>query len=136
MYNDFLSMKEIEEIKVIDLNNLDLREKKCLFAFAKSMNINNYPFSFKNYEKGKICIYKENKKWQSCYVSEDGIIMDLRFYNNPFDLCINIYNKLIYVNHKCLADYLNVLKKEYDLEDIKEYLNQIVENNSVKRKIR
>ena len=95
-------------------------EEKYINAFNKAMIINNnFFFSFKKYEIGKVCINKSSDIWEKYYVSQDGIVLDYEEFDNIYDLLLSIFHKLSYIETKSFNDFINIISNDKAL--IKKY---------------
>ncbi len=119
------------EIKVLDFDSLGLGEKKCLFALAQVTEKYEENYTFRNYEEGKICLYKDGENWQVYNVS-NGEVYDAFCFANAFDACTCVLYNMLF--HGLVPTFTRIVHNNIDEEELDNYISQLKERYGVKGK--
>ena len=119
-----------EEIKLLDFDNLTLNEKHYILAIDATA-CESLDVSYKNYEEGKLSLYKDGEIWKT-YYSQDGKIYNEKCYENLSHACEYLLS--LTEQSARYVHYDLILDRSYDEEIINNGIENIKERYKTPKK--
>jgi len=119
------------QIKIVDFTNLNYGEKKCLYALSVVAFDYSNNYTFKNYEEGKISLFKDGDIWQ-VYAVLDGKAYYPTCFLNLYEACEELLKNMMI--DELLISFNNIVQSRIDEDVINKYIEELTEKYQERQK--